>query len=182
MASFVLAGLSVAHPQPNSAIPPTTQAAAPNSAYTSFISPTGTVTSYDGQISSIARFSKRDDPPSGGHDWDDVAGKGIGAIPPVIGTIIDGIFRHDDDDDDGPRTEFVTITKEPEETSPPGETVTNTITQKPGETTTSTADESVTTTTTTVGSPPGATETVMIPHKEGCYIANPDGSLGVGEC
>ncbi|KAI7773140.1 hypothetical protein LA080_011750 [Diaporthe eres] len=99
MASFVLVGLSAARPQ---------QIVTPDTAYTSSTTLTGTVASFDGQISSPAQLSKRhhhhhhDDE---GGDWDDIASQGIGQIGGVLHSII-GIFGPHDDE----KTESITTT------------------------------------------------------------------------
>lgn len=121
VASFVLVGLSAARPQSN---------VTPDTACTSSTAPTGTVASFDGEITSPAQLSKRHhhhhhhhhDDDEGG-DWDNIASKGIDEVGDVIKSII-GIWGPHDDDD----TESITTTV----TQNPG---TTTITQNPGTTT-----------------------------------------------
>lgn len=135
MASFVLVGLSAARPQ---------QTVTSDTAYTSSTTPTGTVASFDGQISSPAQLSKRHhhhhhDDEEG--DWDDIASQAIGQIGGVLHSII-GIFGPHDDE----KTESITttVTENPGTTTITGSPGTITVTENPGTTTITTHTDKTT--------------------------------------
>lgn len=104
VASLVLAGLSAARPQRNVTNLQPIQTVTPNTAYTPS-TPTGTVASFDGQISSPAQLSKRHDPDDGG-DWDKVAREGIGEFGKVIVSVVEIIMG----DHEETSTVFSTVT------------------------------------------------------------------------
>lgn len=182
-ATLFLAGLSVAQTQHNLNL---TEVA--------------NLTSVDGQVSSNAQLSQRDDPPNDESDWKDVAGEGIGGIVDVLQDLID-LW---DKDKDSISTKSVTLTRtvtgdlgvptpspEPEPTSAPEKTTrtitstqdagttttTLTLTSRPGETSLPQVPP-----TTLVQSARGATETVMLPRESGCFKVDDNGQLTVGVC
>lgn len=184
VATLFLAGLSVAQTQHNLNL---TEVA--------------NLTSVDGQVSSNAQLSKRDDPPNNGTEWKDVADEGIGGILDIVKDLIDNIF---DKDKDSTITKSVTLTHtvtgdlgvptsspDPEPTSAPEKTTrTITSTQDPGTITTTitlTSRPGQTSLpqvppTTLVKSARGTTETVMLPHQSGCSKVDDNGRLTVGVC
>lgn len=137
VASLVLAGLSMAHPQHYHTVPAPVQANTSDPVKFLPIVPTGTVTSINHHISSTAQLSKRQDPSSDDGDWDDVAEGGIGEIGDIAKGILD-IFRRPHEKETESRT--ITVTQEPGKTSAPGETITTIVTSitAPGKTITTT--------------------------------------------
>lgn len=149
-ASIVLAGLSVARPQHSLANQQPIQTVSPNTAYTSSIAPTGTVASCDGQISSPAQLSKRDDPDDPPLDWDDVAGTGIAEGGDALKYIMSLIFG-----DKETKSITETVTHTPGPTTSPGESGMTTVTKDPVTTTITKYPETTT--------DPKITGTVTIP-------------------
>lgn len=164
VASLVLAGLSMAHPQHYHTVPAPVQANTSDPA----IVPTGTVTSINHHISSTAQLSKRHDPPSDDGDWDDVAEGGIGEIGDIVQDILD--YLRGDKQETVSHT--ITVTQEPGKTSAPAETIVTTVTSitAPGKTVTTTVVP------TTVVPDPDPTETRIwpTPEKPGCSPGDKD--------
>lgn len=171
VASLVLAGLSMAHPQHYHTDPAPVQADTSDAAKLFPIVPTGTLTSINHHISSTAQLSKRHDPPSDGGDWDDVAKGGIGEIGDMLGDILD-FFRGDEQET---VSHTITITQDPGKPTPteepgspsaPAKTTVTTVTSitAPGKTVTTTVVP------TTVVPDPEPTESRAwpTPGKPGC--------------
>lgn len=136
VASLVLAGLSMAHPQHYRTAPAPVQANTSDPAKLFPIVPTGTVTSINHHISSTAQLSKRQDLLSDDGDWDDVAEGGIGEIGEIAKGIFDIFGPHEKETE----SRTITVTQEPGQTSAPGETITTIVTSitAPGKTITTT--------------------------------------------
>lgn len=166
VASFVLAGLSMAYPKQNLTAPAPTQAATTTSTFTSFAGPTTAGASLDDQISSTAQLSKRKHHHGDDEEWDKVANNGIKVGEKLVEGLLDWF---PDDAETETISHTITVTHTPEPTEGPGEPTITPEPEKPTQT-------EVTVTTTVVVDPP--TGSVIAPPAETIWPLPPDNGGG----